>query len=126
MDRSKSKQRLKACSDALPTDDQTAILLLEPGKGALRLKAWDNLFDRSASVFLRLPDALRDLCPDTPLPELLPQRFRIILFIRRDHFETLAGAPSFARVHLDRIEQRHHLGTFIPIGWREAIGQGHP
>src|ERR1700704_5284885 len=126
MDRSKSKKRLKACGNALPTDHQAAILLLEPGKGALRLKSGDHCFDRSAPVFLRLPDPLRDLCPDTPLPELLPQHFRIIAFIRRDHFEPFAGATSFARMYLDSIEQRHHLGPLIPLGWRDAVRQGHP
>ena len=69
---SKSKKRVKACGKALPTHDQAAILLLEPGKGALRLKAWDHLFDGPATIFLGLPDPLGDLCPDTPLPQLLP------------------------------------------------------
>ena len=36
VDRSKRKKCLKACGNALPTDHQAAILLLEPGKGALR------------------------------------------------------------------------------------------
>ena len=111
MDRSKSKKRLKAGRNALPTDSQAAILLLEPGKGALSLKSRDHFLDRSAPVFLRLPDALRAVRPDTTLPQLLPERLRIILFLRRDHFETLAGATSFARVHLDRLEPRHHLVT---------------
>ena len=104
VNRSQSKKRLKACDHALPPDYQAAILLLEPGKGALRLKAWDDCLDRSAPVLFRLPDALRDLRPDTPLPELLAQRFRVISFIRRDHFETFAGATSFACVHLDCIK----------------------
>src|SRR5215468_7389488 len=57
--------------------------------------------------------------------QLLSQRFRIIPFIRRDPFETFAGATSLARVHLDRIEQRHPLRTLIPIGRRDAVRQGH-
>src|ERR1043166_671924 len=122
--RSKSKKRLKACSNTLPTHDQAAILLLVPGKGALRLTTWDSCFDRSTPVLFRLPDALRDLCPDTPLPELLPQRFGIIPFLCRNHFETFAGATAFARAHLDRIEQRHHLRTLIPIGRRDAVRHG--
>src|SRR5215470_19912392 len=125
VNRSKSKKRLKTCGNTLPPDHQAAILLLEPGKGALCLKAWDDFFDRSPPVLFRLPDALRDLRPYTPLPKLLSQRFRIIPFIRRDHFETFAGATSLARVHLDRIEQRHHLRPLIPIGRRDAVRQGH-
>ena len=125
VNRSQSKKRLKACGHALPPDYQAAILLLEPGKGALRLKARDDCLDRSAPVLFRLPDALRDLRPDTPLPELLAQRLRVIPFIRRDHFETFAGATSFACVHLDCIKQRQHLGPFVPIGRCGAIGQGH-
>ena len=50
VNRRQSKKRLTACGKALPTDHQAAILLLEPGKGALRLKAWDSLFDRSPPV----------------------------------------------------------------------------
>src|SRR6266851_4651663 len=126
VDRSKSKKRLKACGNALPADHQAAILLLEPGKGALSLKSWDGFFDRSAPVLFRLPDALRDLRPNTPLPELLPQRFRLIAFICCDDLETFAGATPFARVHLDGIEQRHHLGPLIPLGRRDTVRQGHP
>jgi len=125
VNRRQSQKRLKACGNALPTDHQAAILLLEPGKGALRLKAWDCLFDRSPPGLFRLPDALRDLRPDTPLPELLPQRLRILPFICRNPFETFAGATAFARAHLDRIEQRHSLRPLIPIGRRDAIRQGH-
>jgi hypothetical protein len=28
-------------------------------------------------------------------------------------------------MHLDRIEQRHHLSTLIPMSWRDAVRQGH-
>src|SRR6266571_1733257 len=81
MDCSKSQKRLKACGHALPADHQAAILLLEPGTCALGLASWDDFFDWSAPVVLRLPDPLRDLRPDTPLPELLPQRFRLIALL---------------------------------------------
>src|SRR5215831_6757192 len=126
MDRSKSKKRLAAGRNALPADHQTTIFLLKPRKRALGLEPWDNLFDRPAPVFLRLPDALGDLRPNAPLPELLPQRFRIIAFICCDDLEPFAGAPPFARVYLDGIEQRHHLGPLIPIGRRDAVRQGPP
>src|SRR5688572_3212180 len=96
VNRGKSKKCLKACGNAFPTHHQAAILLLEPGKGVLSLKAGDCFFDRSPPVLFRLPDALRDLRPGTPLPELLPQRLRIIPFIRRDHLETFARATAFA------------------------------
>src|SRR5436309_10342237 len=108
VDRGDRQERFKARGNPLPADHQTAILLLEPGKGALGLKSWHHVFDRSASIFLRLPDALRELCPDTPLPELLPQRFDIIAFLRRNHFEALAWPAAFARVDLARIMQWHH------------------
>src|SRR6266545_5843497 len=125
VDRRKSKKRLKACGNALPTDHQAAILLLEPGKCALSLQSWDGFFDRSAPGLCSLPDALQDLRPDTPLPELLPQRLRILPLLRRDPFETFVGVTAFARVHLDSSKQRHHLSTRIPLGWRDAVRQGH-
>src|SRR4030095_624327 len=125
MDRSKSKKRFKARGNALPTDHQAAILRLEPGKCALRLKSWDHFFDRSAPVFLGLPHALRDLRPDPTLPELLTESFGIIPFIRRNDLETFTRAAPLARVHFARIEQRQHLRTLIPIGWCGAVRQGH-
>src|ERR671928_1045353 len=125
MDRSQRQKRLKACRKALPTDYQAAILLLEPGKRALRLKARHHLFDRSAPVLLGLPDPLRDLRADPALPELLPQRLRIIAFIGRNDFEAFAGATPFACAELDGIKQRQHLCPLVRIGRRGAVGQGH-
>src|SRR5919198_4835964 len=122
----KSKKRVKACGKALPTHDSAAILLLEPGKGALRLKAWDGFFARSPPVFFRLPDPLRDLRPDPALAELLPQRLRIIAFICGNDFEAFARAPPFARTDLDGIKQREHLRSLVPVGWRGPVGEGHP
>ena len=50
---SESKKRVKACGQALPTHNEAAILLLEPGKRALHLKAWDNFLDPSFKESLR-------------------------------------------------------------------------
>ena len=119
--RSKSKKCLKACGKALPTDHQAAILPLEPGKCALGLEPRHDFFDWSAPVFLRLPDALRDLRPNPSLPELLPQRFGIIAPIHRKDFEAFARTPPFARADLHGIEQRHHLSPLIAIGWRDTV-----
>src|SRR4029453_14785875 len=126
MDCGDRQKCLKACGNALPSHDQTTILLLEPSKRPLGLEPRYDFFDWSPTLFLGLPDPFRNLCPDTPLPELLPQRFGIIPFICRDHFETFARATAFTQVHLDRIEQRYHLRPLIPIGRRDAVRQGHP
>ena len=96
MDRGDRQERLEARGNALPADYQAAILLLEPGKGALRLESRHHLFDRSTTRFLRLPDTLGDLGPDAPLPELLTQRFRIIPFLRCDDLEPFAGSAPRA------------------------------
>ncbi len=72
MDRGDRQKRVEACRNALPPDHQAAIFLLEPGKRPLRLESWHHFFDRSATIFLGLPDALRELRPDPPFPELLP------------------------------------------------------
>ena len=121
MARGDRQKRVEACRNALPSDHQAAILLLEPGKRPLSLESWHHFFDRSATIFLGLPDALRELCPDPPFLELLPERFGIITFIRRNGLEAFAGAPPFARADLDRIQQWHHLGALIPIGWRGPV-----
>ena|SRR5215470_13365842 len=113
--RSKSQKRLKACGHAFPTDHQAAIFLLEPSTGALSLKAWNDFFDRSPPGLFRLPDALRDLGPDTPLPELLPQCLRIIAFIRCDHVEPFAGAATFAGADLHGVKQRYYLCPLISM-----------
>jgi hypothetical protein len=126
MNRSDRQKCLKACGNALPSHHQATILLLEPGECPLGLEPRHTLFDRSPTVLLGLPDPLRERCPDTPLPKLLPERLRLLAFIRRDHFETLARTTAFAHVHLDRIEQRPHLRPILPIGRRDAVRQRHP
>ena len=112
----RARNASKAGRNALPAAHQAAILLLEPGKGALGLKPWHHFFDRSAAIVLRLPDPLRDLRPDPTLAQYLPQGFRIITFLRRDALEAVAGAATFPRADLDGLEQRYHLGTLIPLG----------
>jgi hypothetical protein len=84
MDRGDCQERVKADGNALPAHDQATILLLEPRKGPLGLEPRDDLLDRPASVFLGLPDPLRELRPDSPFPELLPERLGIIAFIGRN------------------------------------------
>ena len=39
------QERLTACGNALPADDPAPILLLEPGKGSLRLEPWYHILD---------------------------------------------------------------------------------
>src|SRR5262249_32607889 len=97
VDRGEGQKRLKAGRNALPADHQAAILLLEPGKGALGLKPWYHFFDRSAAIVLRLPDPLRDLRPDPTLAQYLPQGFRIIAFIRCDDLEAFAQFLAVCR-----------------------------
>jgi hypothetical protein len=96
VNRGKSQECLEAGGDALPADDQATVLLLPPGKGPLRLEPWDHLFDRAATMLLGLPDALRALRPDPALPEVLPEPFGIIPFIRRDDAQPFAGTASMA------------------------------
>ena len=95
---------LETCGDALPADDQATVFLLKPGKGPLGLEPWHYLCDGPTTIFLGLPDALRDLCSDPSLPEFLPQRFRIIPFIRRDDLQAFPGVAPFPCPHLDRIK----------------------
>ena len=109
----------------VPADDQATVFLLKPGKCALHLKSRYCFLDRSAAMFLRLPDLFQDSCLDPTLPYLLPEGFRIIAFIRRDDVETFARATPCAGVDFDRLEQWHHLGPLIPIGRRGAVRQGH-
>src|SRR4030095_8124914 len=125
VNRGESQECLETCGDALPADDQAPVFLLKPGKGPLGLEPWHHLCDGPTTMFLGLPDALRDLCPDPPLPELLAPRFRIIAFIRGDHFQTFSGTAPFARADLDGIKQRQHLCPLVPIGRRNAVRQGH-
>jgi len=124
VDRRNRQQRLKAGRDALPANDETTLLLLKPGTRALGLEPRHHFFERSATVFLGLPDPLRDLRPDPALPSLLPEGFRLIAFLRRDPLEACARATPFARADLDGIEPWHHLGTLLPLGWRGPVRQG--
>jgi hypothetical protein len=106
MDRGDRKKCIEAGSDTLPPDHKATIFLLEPSKCALGLKPRHDFFDRSAQVFLGLPDPFWDLRPNTALPSLLPEGFRLIPFLCRDDLETFAGTTPFPGAHLDRIEPR--------------------
>src|SRR5712692_6357001 len=70
VDGSDGQKRFEARGNTLPTDHQAAVFLLEPGKCALGLEPRDHFFNRSAPVFLGLPDSFRDVCPDPTLPQL--------------------------------------------------------
>src|SRR5918912_2829627 len=125
VDRGDGQKRITASGDTLPPDHQATIFLLKPSKCPLRLEPWDDCFDRSATIFLALPDALWQLCSDPTLAQGLAQSFRIIPLVRCDDLQAFARASPLARVDLDRIEQGHHLGTLIPVGLRGAVFQGH-
>jgi hypothetical protein len=124
VDRGDGQKRVEAGGDTLPTHHQTTILLLKPSKRPLGLEAGHHVFDRSAPVVLRFPDALGNLRPHTPLPELLSERFRIIPLIRRDDLEPFAGTPPFPGVDLDRIEHRHPLGRSSPLAGVVRFAKG--
>ena len=106
------RSMLRYAPTGRPSDDISS--------GTRKTSAWPetggHFFDRSATVFLRLPDPLGDLRPAPTLVQLLPQGVRIIPFTCRDDFEALARTTPFAAVHLDRIKQRHDLGALIPVG----------
>ena len=121
MDRGDRQKRIEACRNALPPDYQAALWLLEPGKRPLSVAAWHDLFARSATLFLGLPDPLRELCPAPSLPELLPERLGSRAFLGRKDLEACAGAPPFARADLDRLQPWHHLGALLPVGWRGPV-----
>src|SRR5713226_1786366 len=104
------QKRLKACGNPLPTHHQAAVFLLEPGKRPLGLESRHHFLDRSASIFLGLPDLLRDVRPNPTLPQLLAERFRIIALIRCEDLEAVAGTAPFTSMDLDRSKQREHLG----------------
>src|ERR671937_504783 len=125
VNRGESQECLETCGDALPADDQATVCLLKPGTGPLGLEPWHHLCDGPTTMFLGLPDALRDLGPDPPLPELLAPRFRLIAFLRGAHLQPFAGTAPLARADLDGIKPRQHLCPLVPIGRRGAVGQGH-
>src|SRR5919206_5004150 len=104
MDRGDCQKRVKAGGDALPAHHQATIFLLKPSKGPLGLEPRDNLLNRPATVFLGLPDPLRELCPDPPFPELLPERFGIRAFIGRHDLQAFARTAAVPRADLDRIK----------------------
>jgi hypothetical protein len=64
------QKRFETGGNARQADHQTAILFLEPGKGALCLKAGHHLYNWTGPVVLGQPDALGELRPDAALPDL--------------------------------------------------------
>ena len=104
VDRGNGQKCVKAGGNALPPDHQATILLLEPSKGPLSLEPRDDVLDRSATIFLGLPDPLGELCPNTTLAQLLAKCFGIIAFIRRDDLQAVAGTAAAARADFDCIK----------------------
>jgi hypothetical protein len=125
MDGSDGEERRKTCREALPTDDQAAILFLEPGKGSLGLETRHVDFDRSAAWFLGGPDAFGDLRPDTTLAQMLTQVFGVIALIGGDDFWAFTGTATRARPQAHSVQQRDDLAAFITIGRGRAVRQGH-
>src|SRR6516164_6687005 len=127
VNRGKSQEGLETCGDALPADDQAPVFLLKPGNGPLGWEPWHHLCAGPPPIFLGLPDALRDLGPAPPLPELLAPRFRRIACLRGDDAPPVAGAAPLARAALDGITHRQHVGPLRPHGpaWYGWPGAGH-
>ena len=126
MNHGDGKQCLEAHRETLPTEDQAAILFLEPGKGALSLEAWHLPLDRSATSELAPPDPCGHLRPNAPGAELLAQDFGVISFVRHDDLQAFPGASSLAGPPLDRVQPGDSLGTLIALGRCDASGPGHP
>src|SRR5687768_11026398 len=125
MDHCHRKKGIETQGKTFPTDDQAAILFLEPGKGTLGLKAWNVLLDRSPTWGLALPDPFRDLRPDAAAAELLTEVLRIIALVGDEDVRPFPGASTPAGPHTDGIQEGYDLGAFIAVSRRCAVRQGH-
>ena len=105
MHRGDRQKSLKAGGNPLPADHQSTIFLLKPGNRALGLASWHDLFDWSATVFLRLPSPLGHLGSATTLAKLLPEGFGIIAFTVAMTLRRLRGRPHFPVWTLHRMRQ---------------------
>jgi hypothetical protein len=79
-----TRQSRRPCAPSAPPSDDISS---GTKQRSARLGTADDLLDRPAPVFLGLPAPLRELRPDSPFPELLPERFGIIAFIGRNDLE---------------------------------------
>ena len=104
MNRGDRQKCLKAGGNALPPHHQKTILLLEPGKRPLGLELWHDFVDWSPTTFLGLPAPLGELCPYPTLVSLVPERFGIIAFLRRDDLQTFARPAAVTGVDLDHLK----------------------
>ena len=125
MDDGNGQERVEAGRQALPADDQAAVLFLEPGEGALRLESRHVHLERSTPRSAGLPHPFRQLGADTSMAELLAQSFGVIALICRQDLWTFAGSAAFAGVDGHRLQQRHDLRALVPIGRRRADGSWH-
>src|SRR5687767_2977109 len=92
MDGGQGQQRGEADRKPLPSDDQPAVRLLEPGQGPLSLEPRDVHLDGSASRVFRGPDAFRDLRPEAASAELLTEGVRLVALIRHEDLGPFPGA----------------------------------
>jgi hypothetical protein len=94
MDRRDSQKRREAGREALPADDQTAILFLEPRKRALGSEAGHIALDRSPTWGLGLPYPFWNLRPDASCAQLPAQGFAVYPLSVAMTFRRFRGPPA--------------------------------
>jgi hypothetical protein len=116
---------IEAGGQTFPADDQAAVLPLEPGKGALGLKARNVLPEGTPTWFPGVPHPLGNLGPNPTFPESLAKICGIIPFVHGQHLEPFAWSAPCTRADAQGIQQRDDLGPLVTIGGRGARGQRH-
>src|SRR5918911_3592221 len=82
--------------ETLPTDDQAAVLALEPRQRPLGLEARDVLLHGAPTPLAIFPDALRDLGAHPTVTKAPAKACGIIPLIRCQHLESFARSAPFA------------------------------
>ena len=116
------EKRVEAGCETFPSDDQSAVLALEPRKRPFGLDSRDVLFYGAPTRLSVVPYPFGDLGANTPLTKAMAKVFGVISFIRCQHLEPFTRSAAVARADVESIEQRDDLGPFVTIRWGRAPG----
>jgi hypothetical protein len=113
---------VEAGRETLPSDDQSAVLALEPRKRPLSLESRDGLSYGAPTWLSVFPHPFGNLGADTPFTKAMAKLFGVIAFIRHQHLEPFMRSAPFTCADVESIEQRDDLVPFVTIRGGRARG----
>src|SRR5262245_35287955 len=113
MDDSDRQKRCEAGPETLPTDDQLAVLPLQPRERPLSLEAWHGDFDRATAQLLCFPTHVWGSALRCPGGEVADGGFCMIVFVCDNDLRSSVRASTLVRPQADGVQPRDDLLTLV-------------